>query len=328
MIDIMAVLKNKMQVQSHIMTTAKYDFDVYEKRIIYRLVELAQCEIQGLKFRDDCRKVEHDLWGYTEVTLPISSLLSGEDDKNHLRVKKALKRLQKKTFEYEDDKTWECISIIALPKIEKWGSSVTFIIDPKIWNACLDFSKGYRKYELKAAMSFKSEYSMRFYELMSGQNSPITYGIENLKEMFGIADKYSDKTTNFIKYVIEPAKKELDEKSPYSFDYKVNKTGRKFTSITFHPVYQPEHHDPDLERKELQKQISLSWDLTRETLDYLKHGFGFDTKEIKQNIDLFKKAQHEIENFLLFMSKVKPRANRANNPKGYLINAIKKELNK
>ena len=324
----MGVLKNKMQVQSHIMTTAKYDFDVYEKRVIYRLVELAQCEIQGLKFPDDCRKVEHDLWGYTEVTLPISSLLSGEDDKNHLRVKEALRRLQKKTFEYEDDRVWECISIIALPKIKKWGSSVTFIIDPKIWDACLDFSKGYRKYELKAAMSFKSEYSMRFYEMMSGQKKSIQYSIEKLKDMFGISDRYRDKPTNFIKKVIDPAKKELDKKSPYSFEYKVNKTGRKFTSITFYPVSQPKHRDPDLERKELQIQISPSWYLSRETLDYLKHGFGFDTKEIKQNIDLLKKAQSEMENFVFFMSQVKPRANRANNPKGYLINAIKKELNK
>lgn len=33
---------NKDLIQSYIMTTAKYDFNVYEKRIIYRLVEMAQ----------------------------------------------------------------------------------------------------------------------------------------------------------------------------------------------------------------------------------------------------------------------------------------------
>ena len=50
------VVRNKDQIQSYIMTTAKYDFNVYEKRILYRLVELAQCELQGLKFPEDCRK--------------------------------------------------------------------------------------------------------------------------------------------------------------------------------------------------------------------------------------------------------------------------------
>ena len=56
----MALISNKDVLQSYIMTTAKYDFSVYEKRIIYRLVELAQCEVQGLDFRRDCRKIEHD----------------------------------------------------------------------------------------------------------------------------------------------------------------------------------------------------------------------------------------------------------------------------
>lgn len=31
---------NKDLIQSYIMTTAKYDFNVYEKRIIYRIVDL------------------------------------------------------------------------------------------------------------------------------------------------------------------------------------------------------------------------------------------------------------------------------------------------
>ena len=44
---------NKDLIQSYIMTTAKYDFNVYEKRIIYRLVEMAQGEVQGVKFANN-----------------------------------------------------------------------------------------------------------------------------------------------------------------------------------------------------------------------------------------------------------------------------------
>ena len=42
---------NKDLIQSYIMTTAKYDFNVYEKRIIYRLVEMAQGELQGARYK-------------------------------------------------------------------------------------------------------------------------------------------------------------------------------------------------------------------------------------------------------------------------------------
>lgn len=43
--------KNNKQdvIQSYLMTVSKYDFSVYEKRILYRLVEAMQCEIEGKK---------------------------------------------------------------------------------------------------------------------------------------------------------------------------------------------------------------------------------------------------------------------------------------
>ena len=39
--------ENKNVIQSYMLTAARYDFSVYEKRILYRLVELAQAELQG-----------------------------------------------------------------------------------------------------------------------------------------------------------------------------------------------------------------------------------------------------------------------------------------
>lgn len=322
----MALINNKDVLQSYILTTAKYDFSVYEKRIIYCLVELAQCEIKGIDFRKDCRKIEHDLFGLVNITLPIRDLLNNGDDKNYKRIKDALLRLKNKSFEYEDEEIWQSISIIAFPDIKKRSSTVSFTIHPKIWDCILDFSKGFRKYELQTAMSFESVYSMRFYELLSGQKYPLTYSFEDLKSRFQAEGKYKQ-VNDFIKRVIDPAKKELDEKSPYTFEYKINKTGRKFTSITFFPVYQPKHRDSDLEKKNLQKQISPYWDLPKNTIAYLKHNFEFTTMEIKQNIDLFKIAQNKIDDFIAFMSQVQVKASRAQNPKGYLIGAIKKELN-
>lgn len=144
--------------------------------------------------------------------------------------------------------------------------------------------------------------------------------------MFQIQDKYN-RVNDFKKYVLDIAVRELDKCSPYTFTYRMNKTGRSFTSVTFFPKYQPQFRDSELEKRELQKQVSPTWELSKNSLDYLKNGFDFTPKEIKQNIDLFKQAQAELD-FINFLSQVKPRANRAKNPKGYLINAIKTELKK
>jgi len=320
----MAKITNKDIIQSYILTTAKYDFSAYEKRILYRLIELNQYIIEGRKISDGC-KIDTTLFGNKEYTIPIKLFLKDEKDDNYKEVKKALNRLKNKELTYEDNNIWASLTIIALPKIVKYSDTVTFTVDSMIQNALLDFSKGYRKYELTTAMQFESVYAMRFYELMSNQKSPITYNIDNLKEMFQIQNKY-ERVNDFKKYVLDIAIRELDKCSPYTFTYKMNKTGRSFTSVTFYPKYQPQFRDSELEKKDLQKQTSPAWDLSKNTLDYLKNGFDFTMKEIKQNIDLLKKAQNELENFINFLSQVKPRSNKAKNPKGYLINAIKKEL--
>lgn len=50
------IINNKQVFQSYVLTTAKYDFSPYEKRIMYRLIELAQKEIEGIKLKDNLRK--------------------------------------------------------------------------------------------------------------------------------------------------------------------------------------------------------------------------------------------------------------------------------
>lgn len=321
----MAKVNNKDVLQSYIMTTAKYDFSVYEKRILYRIIETLQGNIDGLKLNAK-HSVRIDLFGDAVLVMPISSFLKDEEDKNYTQVKKAFTDLENKKITYEDEKTWQIMRIVQAPKLDKYNSFIEFRLDKKIYEAFLNFSKGYRKYELTTAMQFESVYTMRFYELLSGQKKPLTYSIDTLKEMFGITEKY-ERISQFKAKVLDVAKKELDKCSPYTFDYQMNKTGRAFTSVTFYPIYQPQFRDSDLEKRELQKQLSPSWKLPENVLNYLKSNFDFDTKEIKQNIDLFDLVNSKID-FIQFMANVKARANRAKNPKGYLINALKKELNK
>lgn len=322
-------ITNKDVIQSYLLTSARYDFDVYEKRILYRLVELCQPQIEGQKLNDKFT-INQDLWGNRDIKVPISYLLKGEDDKHHARIKNALLRLNEKRFEYEDEKKWKLIRLIEMPEINKYSEFVEFKIHPEIYHAVLDFSKGFRKYELVTAMSFESTYAMRFYELFSEKKIPITYSIEKLKIMFKIEGKYKQ-VNDFFKRVIEPAKKELDKSSPYSFEYSPVKEGRKIVAIKFYPVYIPENRDSEVEKRDLQKQVSPAWDLDPMIIQYLKQNYYFHTSEIQHNIDLLKNAnkldqQRKID-LMGFLSKMRTKCKDKAKPKGYLINALKKEIN-
>jgi len=316
------LFRNKDVIQSYIFTTAKYDYSVYEKRIIYRLVEMVQHTLEGKKL-DNGFSIQKTLYNDRIITMPINAFLAGENDENYTRVKEALKKLRNKTFEYENGGKWKLVGIIEKPNFDISGVA-QFELQPEVYDAILNFSKGYRKYELKVAMQFESVYAMRFYELMSGQKTPLCYSIDQIKDMFQISDKY-DRVNDFKKKVLDTAKRELDKCSPYTFNYEMNKTGRKFTSVTFYPKYQPQFRDDNLEKHELRKQISLSWDLPKEVTDYLIHNFDFTKDGIKNNLNIFKQAYEELD-LISFLAAIKGKIRISDNPQGYIVGALKKQL--
>lgn len=300
------------------MTTAKYDYSTDEKRILFRLVETFQHLLEGQKLKG---KIEKTLFGHYELEFPISHFLPNESE-NYTRVKDAFRALNEKKFEYEDEKCWEIIRIIEMPHLE-YREKVKFTLNAKIVDCFLNYTKGYRKFELETVFSFRSVYSMRFYELLSGQKKPLTYTIENLKKMFVAEDKYP-RNPDFVKRIIEPTKKELDKKSPYSFEYKINKKGPQFYSITFFPIAIPKNRNENLETHELQKQVNLSWNLDKIERDYFAK-FGFTERQLKNNMQLILQAKKELD-LVYELSLLIGAIRTKNNPQGYVIGVLKGKL--
>ena len=178
-------------------------------------------------------------------------------------TKRAFGALSEKFIIYEDDDIWQKTPIITNPKIKKNEGVSKFYVFDEIWKSLLDFTKGYRKYELVTAMQFKSVYSMRMYELMSGQKRPLEFTFEQLREMLCIKDKYSN-ANDFKRWVLDIAKKELDENSPYSFNYIEIKEGRKVVGFKFFPTFHPDKQDPNLFQIEMRSKLTASAQISRE----------------------------------------------------------------
>ena len=324
---------SKEVVESYIFSTVRHDFGIYSERLLLRLVELAQREIRGLDFKGGTSigKVEIGEWGDAEIVIPVKDILSGEEDKNYTKAKTAVRNLMGRFLEYEDDKNYRATQILNEVDVDKVAGKMIIRVNRNIWRAMLDFSKGFRKYELETAVKLRGKYSLRIYKLVSKQSEPITYSITDLRKMWGLAEKYK-KVDDFIKNTIVAAKEELDRVSPYSFDYilnaaksaEVNK-GRKgrpaITSVTFFPVHRLSNESADATRK----MVDPSMMLDRELYMMLKNKFYFDAQGIKANITLFDTAQRECD-ILDFLDGIAPAALRAANVQGYVINAIRKHL--
>ena len=315
--------RGRQVVQSYIATTAMYDFNVYEKRVMYNLVRLAQSQIEGVVLTDNLHKICHDMKGYVHVTLPLSDFLADEEDKNHRRVKDALKSLHRKTFEYLDDDVWECISIIALPKIALHSRQVSFIVDSRVWDVLLDFSRGFSRYDIEVAFRLESCYSMRFYELMACQKEPITYSIDALRRIFKLEDKYAF-TKDFIKRVVESSKIELDQKSPVSFTYAPVKDGKRITQLIFFPVRLNAQDSSDDDHRMILRKYGSSAVLTADERRFLDE-IGFNESGINNNLSLFMDCQRNLD-FIYELALIKGKCRTKKNPCGWCIRTLTGKL--
>lgn len=343
----MAIIKNSDIIQPALITRAKYSFTVIEKRIMYRILLIMQKYINGEKLDKDY-KLDVNIFNDWDITLPTKAFLKHSDDKNYHVIRKNLLSLNQKVIELKTENTWEAYNIIERPQVKDIknisvnDAYISFRLAPKIVDGLFNYAKGFTKYELKVAFELESEYSMRFYELVSEQkNKPfLDYKIDTLKEYFSIEDKYlrANGTTHIgvmTKKVIEPAKKELDACSPWTFEYQFldvhqqiippkNKRSKR-VYIRIYPKYQPQFRDENLEKEKVQKQTSLRWDLSPAIIEYLRNIFEFTTEEIKNNRDVFIKAQSEFD-LLQFMALNQRKACDAKNPKGYIIQCIKNKI--
>lgn len=323
-------------IESYVMAEARYDVSIYAERLLIRLVEAAQKYIYGLvDFIGalSSEKIEIGEWGDAEINLPLRSILSGKDDRNYDKAKAAVEELMSKFLSYDDGETYKATQILNDVEMKREKGRLIVRVNRNIWRAMLDFSRGYRLIDVETVMHLRSRYAVRLYSLVCKSTDPLTFTISQLREMWGLQDRYPV-VAEFLRNTVDKAKEELDRKSQYSFRYTTNcarsapenrgRTGKlKVTSITFYPerryVYASQTTD------NLRKQIAPSLILGKETVDLLKHKFNFVDAGIRNNIKIFE-AAHKNMDLFDFLEKIAPVALRTKNPQGYVVGALRRRL--
>lgn len=336
-------------VESYIFATGHQDVSIYSERLMMQLVKAAQCQVAGLNFKDgsSIAQVSIGKLGDAMVEIEARELLNGEKNTNYTQAKKSVLELMNKTISHERPAMkngkpvlnengdpvyeFEAHNLVNDVWINKKPGSIIVNVNKTTWEAILDFSKGFRRYDLQVAMKFSRTCSLRMYKIISNQQYPIQFSIQELREQWGLTDKYA-KTKDFIKNTIASAKEELDRVSPWTFDYEPvyaesaeqnrGRTGRKsITSIKFYPKHQVKYESTSA----VTNMLSPVDVLGKPLVDRLVKNLGFSMSEIKPHVVVFSTAKKyfDLEEFLL---EIGPSALRAPNPRGYVVSAIKKRL--
>lgn len=305
--------------QSFVLAISRVKLSLYEQRILIKVIEYGQQRLKGLWMRENLTKLSHD-YDNVRITIPVKYILS-DGSQHYEHVYDAARTLCTRRFEFEDDerKIWHVTSLIYNVQLKKRSGLLSFYVSRTFFDVLYDFSRGYCQYDLETVLALPSPAAIRFYVLFNGQHNTIYYGVDTLKAMFGVADKYAQ-TADFIKKIIDPAKKALDEAGCNTFTYEKIKRGQKVVQIAFTPVRRT-----DLSNNAQLAKTSVSMILPSDIQKVLTLEAGFTLKELQAHKVLWESlAKHPAA--IDIVDNILTRARRLRKEKGYIINAIRSEL--
>lgn len=341
-------MNNGQNIQSYSITEYRRNVGIYGERIILRLAQLAyECvmntnpdfdfssgEIPRIDYGNlpamrkgySITPINTPRWKYFNVSIPVHDIMPKGDDSHYRILREHIKGIASIVLETVEDDSKNARIYHLVNEVDTEKGIIYLNLREEVWQAMLDFSKGYRYYDIDKTFTLNSAYSVRFYLLMAGQKQALNFSMENLRKMLALEEKYKN-SNDFIKRVIKVAKEELDAKMPYSFTYQtenkksVSRGKPSIDSITLNPVHIPKNEKEENTSASLRRQITL-FGFDRETHDLLFGYYEFSTAEVQNNLDLFMKANKKLP-LAKTLSELKPKAGRAANQKGYVIQTLR-----
>ena len=230
--EISCVFMNKLKkllppsmvvTQSNKLVEARYNLPLGELRLILTMIARIQPEDADFKeYRINVREFA-DFLGI---------------DKNS--VYREFHKIQKSIVSrvlvfFEEDGPLAVGWVSSAKYLEKEGA-VLLCFDPKLKPYLLQLKGNFTSSKLDMLLSFKSQYTMRVYNLLKQYENlkERQFEVDTLREILGIRKDQYILYSNFKKDILEATKKELQSKSDLYFEFDEIKHGRKVGAIRFH----------------------------------------------------------------------------------------------
>ena len=323
-------------VESLVFTRGQTGGNIYRQRFLLRLMELAQSQVKAnLPAVHGHSKIFFDTSFEPVVEIPVNSIITDGSGSDYIRAKKAILDFASWVFVYEDAKRFVVVPVLIRSELDKVSSVFQFKLDRHVWESMFNFTKGFSVYNLKVALSIENELALKIYKGLAKQNGEMFYTFEAFRKAYGFTKRYVGRDHDLVKCMIEPAKAELDEKSPWTFEYTLsygykngNTRGRKsLLGISIIPVHILGREGMD----GIRKRIHPSELIGREVWNILTQKLYFTFAEVKANVHLFEIASKNLgeAGFADWLNALVPKAVRADSStQGYVINSVKQFLRK
>ena len=215
----------KQPIQVNAITEAHYEMSTLEKNMVYMLMR---------EFKED------DPAG-KEYVVALADLEKAVGRIGRKELETATQNLIRRSYHIEKDNgDILIVSLMTVVMYDAIGKKLRIKISQNILPYFLALRSNYTKFELNIALSLRSKYSKRLYEMLSPHKEAgeFNISIEELKWRLKLIDrkqkieKYSDFAL-FRKHILEVAQDELSKHTDITFIYKATKIGEKYTHLKF-----------------------------------------------------------------------------------------------
>lgn len=280
------------------------EMSIHEWRVLLRTMEIVSAQMDGKLIKDYLYRVEPTLQTY-EITMPLDTAFF--KNLTTKEVDTELKTLLRRVFGVKDEATktrWFC-TFIEHPKVNEGEGTFSYGIYKPFAEVLLNFTHGFRRFEINKALALPTPTSVLFYIRVSGGGDPFYYTVEELKKWLGInPDSYKDKNGNnridhIEERVLRPAKKALDEICPWTFTYTKRRENEhnsrsKVIGFTFIPIEQPQFRDSNLEKNSLLAHLTRKNALGEDIQNILEWQLKWPKDAVKRNINNIDEAKRVL----------------------------------
>lgn len=304
-------MKDNLIVKSNQLIEARYDLNLNEQKII--LYAISQINRDNKSFNS----IELNITEFTD--------LLDTKGKRYEEIRNIVRDLRKKEIIINtEDKEY----------ITGWLSSITFSkntgkikirFDDDLIPYLLQLKNRFTRYQLRNILYLKSKYSIRMYELLKQYESigKRNFSLKELKKILFIDDQYI-RIYDFERFVLIPAKDEINKYTDIKIDYEKQKRGRKIVGIEFL-----------IESKAQDNQIYIDYLEEYYNISEMKNKMGLTEENFNsiQIMDLYTKSiektnSGEIDPFEYIRLNYLYIKDKARNRFTYLMEALDKDYTK
>ena len=252
--------ENKLIYQHNVITSGRYDYSACMLDILFMV-------LSGLEV------------GKLEYTIHVQDIETITGRKWNLKqLREATESIGSRMFEIETPEQIRQIWLFSNVDYILGTGSFTVGINPKASPYFFDLKNNFTALQLKSVLNCSSKYAKRLYAIACQWRSVGSkrFEIEELKKMLGLIDKKGNEQfveiTAFKKFVLEIAKKQINENTDIEIDFELKKRGRSFHWITLHINSQ--------KFKQLEIEFDKSIDIQKFKSKLMAYGFNEEQAEL------------------------------------------------